>query len=107
MRVALEFWLVLTLIGIFLVSCGGPKAIPKFESPIFSLDNKDMVLRYRYDKFTLPISDPNARGAVCFLPSDFEDFLNVYLGACKEWDEEHELIFPRGLMELNGLKRSK
>lgn len=88
---------------VLLTGCGAPHKIPKFDGTIFVLDNKEMLLRYRYDKFTIPVTHPSARGAIVFLPEQFEAFIATYFLQCREWSEDIEFINSNKFLEENGI----
>jgi hypothetical protein len=85
-----------------LVGCG-PKQIPRFEGKIFTLDNKEMLLRYKYDQFLMSVYHEDARGAVVFLPDDFQKFMEAMVLSCDEWAPGTKLIAPGEVSKENGL----
>jgi len=69
------------------VACGS-KQIPKYDRPIWAFDNRDsfeMLFRFKDDEKVLRAEDPRVRGMVCFLPDDFEKFVQTYIGSCETW----------------------
>ena len=95
---------IISLLGVLTLgmwACQSTK-IPRFDRPIYSLDNlvhHDIRLRFKFDQEIISATDPRARGAIVFLPDDFARFTQVYLGSCKEWDPSLELVDSDELIE--------
>lgn len=65
------------------MGCSAKKA-PKYDRPIFVLDNRDkanILLRYKKDKIVMPVADVKARAAQCFLKEDFKVFMESWVEA--------------------------
>ncbi len=88
---------IISLFGVLtlgLWACGAKK-IPRFDRPIYALDNLDpneIKLRYKYDQEVVAANDVSMRGGVCFRPDDFVEFTKTYIAGCKEWDPSLELV---------------
>lgn len=94
---------ILSLLGVLTLSmwaCGSKK-IPRFDRPIYSLDNliqDNIRLRFKFDQDIIQATDPRARGAVVFLYDDFIDFTEVYISKCEKWSEDSELVTANELL---------
>jgi hypothetical protein len=99
---------VFILAALLSISACGPKPIPEFNRPIFSLDNRDpknIVLRYKNNQIVIDIADVRARGGVFFLPDDFTEFARIYVAGCKEWDSSIKLKMSDKVIKDSGLKK--